>query len=524
MKKITVFLFILFYVAISASAQSSREDLKEFQKFTQFYNYLTSTYIDTLNTSEIVEDAIKQILSELDPHSAYISAEEMKNVEESFGANFEGIGVEFNILRDTVFIVNTIVGGPAEKVGILPNDRIVTIEGDGIVGIKNTDVPKLLKGPRGTSVEVGIVRRGIDSVMTFRIVRDKIPINTIDASYRIDDSIGYIKMNRFAASTDSELSESLRSMEGITSLILDLRGNGGGFMDQAVEVSNHFLERGSLVVWMEGRAVNRQDLLARKNPQFLHGKLIILVDEFSASSSEIVAGAIQDWDRGLIIGRRTFGKGTIQRQFVMVDGSAVRITIARYHTPSGRVIQRPYERGDNQNYYADFRRRLYSYEEEVQTDSMEFYTLRSRRVVYGGGGITPDITVQRDTTYFSDYRALLIRNGIINQFTINYIDNNREQLLGKYADFESFERNFIVDEQMTDELIEFGKSRGISYDQSGFEKSGSEIKIQIKALIAQKLWNMDEYYRMINKYLDPEFSKAVEVLRNWDRYSDGIFS
>jgi len=523
MKKITIFLFAVCVCILPVSAQASKEDMKELQKFSQFYNYLTNAYIDTLNSSELVEAAIRNMLSELDPHSAYVSAEEMKSVEENFEANFEGIGIEFNILRDTIFILNTIVGGPAEQVGILPNDRIVNIDGINAVGMKNTEVPKLVRGPRGTSVEVGITRRGVDSILSFRIVRDKIPINTIDANYRVNDSIGYIKINRFAATTVNELIESLNDLEGVTSIILDLRGNGGGFMDQGIEVSNQFLERGSLIVWMEGRAVKRQDFVAKKNPKYPTGKLIILVDEFSASSSEIVAGAVQDWDRGLIIGRRTFGKGTIQRQFTLVDGSAARITIARYHTPTGRVIQRPYEQGNRQNYYANFSRRIISGEDIEQNDSIPYYTLRSSRIVYGGGGITPDIFVARDTTYFSDYRALLIRNGILNEYTVNYIDLNRNTILSRYPDFDDFEKNFVVDDTMTEELIESGKNRGISYDSYGFTKSGNEIKTQIKAMIAQRLWNSNEYYKITNKYLDPEFSKAVEVLENWSRYGEGIY-
>lgn len=512
-----------FFVLYSSAAQSN-QDFKDLQKFTQFYNYLTRTYIDTVNTSVLVENGIKEMLKELDPHSAYVTAEEMKGVNESFGANFEGIGIEFNVFNDTVIVVNTIAGGPSEKVGLLPNDRIVAVGDSNIVGIKQMEVPKLLKGPKGTVVDISVARRGVPDILKFRIVRDAIPLNTVDAVYKVDDKTGYIKLNRFAASTDKEIKDGIRSLGSIEALILDLRGNSGGFMDTAVDVSGNFLKRGSLVVSMEGRSISPQTFNSKGFPLFEKGKLIILVDEFSASSSEIVAGAIQDWDRGLIIGRPTFGKGTVQRQFPLVDGSAVRITMARYHTPSGRVIQRPYEKGKSEEYYLDFANRFNTDSIPVSyPDSLKYSTLRSHRTVYGGGGITPDITVPRDTSYYSDYRSALIRNGVVGEFAIGYLDNNRGILLAEYPDFESFDSRFEISEQIISDLVALGEKRGVTYDETGMSRSRGEISMLLKALVAQRLWGVAEYYRVINKSADEAFSKALEVLGDWDKYGTGIF-
>ena len=343
MKRIVIFTALLWY-GFAVAAQN-REDFRNMEKLNQFVRYLTGTYVDTLDTGEVVEETIREMLSQLDPHSAYVSAEEMKEVKESFNANFEGIGIEFNVLNDSVIVVNTIPGGPSEKVGLLPNDRIVAVNDSSIVGIKQLQVPKILRGPKGTAIDVEVVRHGVPGKLNFRIVRDKIPITTVDAAYKTDDGTAYVKINRFAATTNKELQEAMSKLWPFDALILDLRGNGGGYLEQAVLVSNNFLDKGAIVVSTEGRVMPSEQLRAQNQPTFPKGKLIVLVDEFSASASEIVAGAVQDWDRGLVIGRRTFGKGLVQRQFPLIDGSAVRITVARYHTPSGRVIQRPYERG-----------------------------------------------------------------------------------------------------------------------------------------------------------------------------------
>jgi carboxyl-terminal processing protease len=446
----------------------------------------------------------------------------MQEVEESFNANFEGIGIEFIVLKDTVIVVNTIPGGPSERVGLLPNDRIVAAGDSTLVGVKQTDVPKILRGPKGTIIPVEVVRQGVPERLKFRIERDKIPIHTLDAAYKVDDRTGYVKLNRFAATTNDELQQALTAMGKIDALILDLRGNGGGYLDQAVLVSNTFLPRGSVVVSMEGRAVPSETLKAPNAPSFGKGKLIVLVDEFSASASEIVAGAVQDWDRGLILGRPTFGKGLVQRQYPLTDGSAVRITVARYHTPSGRVIQRPYEKGKTEEYYLQFSQRFTSDSLEALPDSLKYKTLRGGRTVYGGGGITPDILVTRDTVGYTDYWAKLRNQSVISEYVIDYMDKNRTRLQRLYPSFEAFDAGFSVDAVMLDDLVALGTERGVEYDAEEMEESRGLIALQLKAQIAQRLWTTTEYYRIINPGMDEFFAQALKVLADWDTSGRGI--
>ena len=495
---------------------------KAIQKLMQFTNYLSGSYVDTLNMGSLVDDAIEEMLSQLDPHSAYVSAEDMKDVQESFDANFEGIGIEFNVLNDTIIVVNTIPGGPSEKVGLMPNDRIVMVADTSVVGTKQLQVPKILRGPKGTIIEVGVRRSGISELLKFRIERDRIPIHTVDASYKVNAGTGYVRVNRFAATTNQELQDAIVGMGAIDALILDLRGNGGGYLDQAVYVANTFLPKGSLVVSTEGRVAPSERLEAPRNPSFGRGKVVVLVDEFSASASEIVSGAVQDWDRGLVIGRPTFGKGLVQKQFPLIDGSAVRITIARYHTPTGRVIQRPYENGKTEEYYLSFSERFTADSLETFPDSLKYLTLRSKRTVYGGGGITPDILVKRDTTTYSDYWSKLRSRGVINEYVIDYMDKNRSGLERQYPNFEVFEAGFTVTPAMYNDLIALGEKREVSYVETDIEKSKENIGIQLKALIAQKMWTMTEYFRVVNRESDEFFAKAMEVIGDWDTYSTGI--
>lgn len=520
MKRFFAVLFLS--AAVYGASAQVPPDVKDMQKLTQFMHYLNGTYVDTLNMPNLVETAITGVLSKLDPHSAYVSKEEMKEVSESFNANFDGIGIEFNVLNDTIIVVNTIPGGPSEKVGLMPNDRIVMVDDSLVVGIKQLQVPKILRGPKGTAIDVTVVRHGTPEKLNFHIVRDKIPIYTVDAAYKVNDRTGYVKINRFAATTNQELQDAMAKMGKIDGLILDLRGNGGGYLDQAVYVANNFLKQGALVVSTEGRVMPPERLEATDVPTFPKGKLIVLVDEFSASASEIVAGAVQDWDRGLVIGRRTFGKGLVQRQFPLLDGSAVRITVARYHTPSGRVIQRPYEKGKSDKYYEDFSNRFTTDSVAALPDSLKYKTLHSGRTVYGGGGITPDLIVKRDTSSYSDYWSNLVRRGVINEYAIDYIDKNRKSLEERYADFEGFNKGFEVSDQMITDLVDLGKKRGVEYVETDMEKSGSEIRMQIKALVAQKLWTMTEYFRVINNDSDAVFKKALDVMEHWNNYAQGV--
>ena len=440
MRRLFVILATLFVLPLAAQ---NEDDARQFQKLAQVFRYLSGLYVDEVEMKPVVEGAITGMLEELDPHSAYIGAEEMKGVQESFDGEFSGIGVEFNVLRDTVIVVNTIAGGPAERVGVRANDRIVRIDTLDAVGMSRTDVPKHLRGKTGTKVGIDVVRHGTPGRLHFVIVRDKIPLNTVDASYLAGEGIGYIKVNRFGRTTMDEFTEAYRKLGRPEGLILDLRGNGGGLLEQAIGMAGFFLPRGAVIVSTEGRAVPASSFRAQTNGEDLKGRLVVLIDESSASASEIVAGAVQDWDRGVVVGRPSFGKGLVQRQIGLSDGSAVRITVARYHTPSGRVIQRPYEKGKRREYYLDHLRRY----DDAARDSLDaaapaYRTLRTGRTVYGGGGIRPDILVEADTAGFSNYYGELIRRGIVADFVGDWLDGSRDSLSRRYASFEAFDAGY----------------------------------------------------------------------------------
>lgn len=513
MRIVVLFLAALFALPLAAQEAGSAQQLR---KLMQVYRYLDGMYVDEVEMGPLVESAITGMLEELDPHSAYIGAEEMKGVQESFDGEFSGIGIEFNVLRDTVIVVNTIVGGPAERVGVMPNDRIVRIDTLDAVGFKQTDVPKYLRGKTGTRVEIEVVRQGEPELLHFVIVRDKIPLNTVDAAYMAAEGVGYIKVNRFGRTTMAEFREAYDKLGKPGSLILDLRGNGGGLLEQAVEMAGFFLPRGALVVSTEGRAVPPMSLRNPHNGVDPDGRLAVLIDENSASASEIVAGAVQDWDRGVVVGRPSFGKGLVQRQIGLGDGSAVRITVARYHTPSGRVIQRPYEKGNRREYYLDHLRR---YDDAVR-DSLdagapEYRTLRTGRTVYGGGGIRPDVMVEADTAGFSTYYANLIRRGVVNEYIISYMDRERNGLERAYPDFAAFDAGFDVGEEMLTGLTALGAERGVEFDQAGFDASQELMRVQLKALVAQRLFDTGAFYRVMNPAQNGAYQRAVEILSNW---------
>ena len=439
---------ILATLSVLPLAAQNEDDARQFQKLAQVFRYLSGLYVDEVEMKPVVEGAITGMLEELDPHSAYIGAEEMKGVQESFDGEFSGIGVEFNVLRDTVIVVNTIAGGPAERVGVRANDRIVRIDTLDAVGMSRTDVPKHLRGKTGTKVGIDVVRHGTPGRLHFVIVRDKIPLNTVDASYLAGEGIGYIKVNRFGRTTMDEFTEAYRKLGRPEGLILDLRGNGGGLLEQAIGMAGFFLPRGAVIVSTEGRAVPASSFRAQTNGEDLKGRLVVLIDESSASASEIVAGAVQDWDRGVVVGRPSFGKGLVQRQIGLSDGSAVRITVARYHTPSGRVIQRPYEKGKRREYYLDHLRRY----NDAARDSLDaaapaYRTLRTGRTVYGGGGIRPDILVEADTAGFSNYYGELIRRGIVADFVGDWLDGSRDSLSRRYASFEAFDAGYTPSDE-----------------------------------------------------------------------------
>lgn len=478
-------------------------------------------YVDTVNEKKLTEDAIRTILKDLDPHSAYIPAEDLKDANEPLVGNFDGIGIQFNILDDTIFVTNTISGGPSEKVGIQAGDRIVKIDNENVAGIKikNNDVLKKLRGPKGTKVTVSMARHDEPALLDFVITRDKIPLFSVDASYMAAPEIGYIKISRFADTTVEEFKVALSKLkaQGIKNLILDLSDNGGGYLNRAIELADEFLGDKKRVVFTEGVHQPKQESYATPSGGWEKGKLVVMIDEYSASASEIVSGALQDWDRALVVGRRSFGKGLVQKPFNLPDGSVVRLTVARYYTPSGRCIQKSYEKGD-EDYEKDIYNRsqhgeLYSADSIHFSDSLKYFT-NSKRIVYGGGGIMPDVFVPLDTNLFSTYYRDLQRKGILNEFTLSFVDQNRNKLNSKFPDVATLRKNFNVeDNDFLTKFFAFAEKKDVKKDEQGWKTSEVLIKTQLKALVARDLFNVEAYFQVINE-INNVFNKAVESIQN----------
>jgi len=469
-------------------------------------------YVDSVDESKLVEDAIRGMLEKLDPHSTYSTPKEVKEMNEPLQGNFEGIGVQFNMVEDTLLVIQTVSGGPSEKMGILAGDRIVTVNDTAIAGVKMSkeEIMKRLRGPKGTKVLLGVVRPGISDRLTFTITRDKIPVNSIDATYMIRPGVGYIRIGNFGMTTPREFTNSLKQLlsEGMQTLVLDLQENGGGYLQAAVEVANELLSRGSLIVYTEGRRVDRNDYTARGGGLFTEGKVIVLVDSYTASAAEIVSGAVQDHDRGIIVGRRTFGKGLVQRPIDLPDGSMIRLTIAHYYTPSGRCIQKPYEKGKKLDYAMDVNNRLKSGElmsaDSVHfSDSLKYYTLREHRVVYGGGGIMPDEFVPLDTTKYTRFhRELAAKSILINQ-NLRYVDGHRKELHKQYPTFAEFQEQYTVPKKVIDNILAEGKKQKITpKDDAELQLTLPLLRQQLKALIARDLWSMNEYFAVMNEQSD----------------------
>lgn len=481
---------------------------------------ISRLYVDEVNEEELVEKAIISMLEELDPHSTYTNAEEARKMNEPLEGEFEGIGIQFQMMEDTLLVVQPVSGGPSEKVGILAGDRITAVEDTLIAGVKMSteEIMSRLRGPKGSVVKLTIIRRDIDEPLTFDVKRDKIPIYSLDASYMIAPTIGYIRLNKFGANTIEEFQAALSKLQGqgMKDLILDLQGNGGGYLNAAIDLANEFLPQKSLIVYTEGKASKRSEFVAKGNGNFLKGKLVVLVDEYSASASEIVSGAIQDWDRGTIVGRRTFGKGLVQRPIDLPDGSMIRLTIARYYTPSGRCIQKPYVKGEEEDYDNDLAKRL-EHGELMHADSIHlpdslmFKTKRLGRTVYGGGGIMPDYFVPIDTTLYSDYHRDLVAKGVVIKTTLNYIEKNRKALTKNYRKFDDFNRKFEVSNELLDELRKEGEKSGVAFNETEYNTSLPRIKAQLKALIARDIWEMSEYYQVMNQ-TDNVVQQALKII------------
>lgn len=481
---------------------------------------ITNFYVDSVNEQKLVEDGIRGMLEKLDPHSTYTDAKETKAMNEPLQGDFEGIGVQFNMIEDTLVVIQPIVNGPSQKVGILSGDRIVSVNDSTIAGVKmpRIDIMKMLRGKKGTKVKLGIVRRGVSNILTFVVTRDKIPVHTLNAAYMIRPGVGYICLESFGMKTHEEFMDAVRGLEkqGMKSLILDLQDNGGGYLQAAVQIANEFLKDNEMIVYTEGRNVRRQNYKAIGNGRLQKMRVYVLVNEFTASAAEIVTGAIQDNDRGTVVGRRTFGKGLVQRPFDFPDGSMMRLTIAHYYTPSGRCIQKPYKKGDLKDYEMDLEKRLKHGEltnpDSIHFDtSQKFYTLRNHRVVYGGGGIMPDYFVPLDTTKYTKYHRLLAAKNIIMNAYLKYVDANRTTLKDLYKSFDTFNKNYVVPQSLLDTIIAEGKKEKVEpKDKAELTATMPYIKVQLKALVARDLWDMNEYYRVWNEQSDI-VNKAVKL-------------
>ena len=504
----------------TASAQSNTHEATK--KFSTLLNMLDRLYVDSINADELVETAIEKMLEELDPHSIYFSEEDLKASNEPLDGSFEGVGIQFNIFKDTIMVVTPIAGGPSERLGIMSGDRIVKVDEEPTagVGITNKDVIRLLKGPKGTTVKCYIKRDGEKDLLEFDIVRDKIPIYSVVASHMIDDEIGYIKINRFAKTTMEELRSALYDLnaKGMQDLILDLQGNGGGMLRTAINMSDEFLSGDKLIVYTEGRAFPREDTHASYKGLFEKGRLVVLMDGGSASASEIVAGAIQDWDRGLIVGRRSFGKGLVQRPINLGDGSAVRMTVQKYFTPSGRCIQKPYDEGVEAYRNDPITRfengELHSLDSLKLPDSLKYTTNIKNRTVYGGGGIIPDIFVPIDTTSNSESFRKTLNKGLMNKYAHEYVDSKRATLSKKYPTEEDFINNYTLSEREVADFIAFVyEDSEIEITDEDWAVSGDAIKIRITAFIGRNLFEPSTFYRVIGG-LNETLQEAIEILKD----------
>ena len=512
-------------LALPACAQRDYGDIEieQIKKLQMAQVAITSLYVDSVDQGKLAEDAINGMLSKLDPHSSYTNAKETKKLNEPLSGNFEGIGVSFNMVKDTLLVLQVIGKGPSEKAGIQAGDRIIAVNGTAIAGVKmdRDSIMQRLRGPKGTVANLEVVRRGAKEVLRFRVVRDKIPVNTLDAGYMITPTTGYIHLDSFGSTSGQEMHDKIKELQaqGMKDLILDLGLNGGGYLNAAQEVASEFLPEGAMVVYTDGRRAPRQELRAEGGGLMqTEGRVVVLVDEFTASAAEIVSGAVQDHDRGTVIGRRTFGKGLVQRPIDLPDGSMIRLTVAHYYTPSGRCIQKPYVKGEKEEYNRDLETR-YDHGELTCLDSIHldsakvYHTLVKGRTVYGGGGIMPDIFVPLDTTAYTPYYRALRRNNLINEHTLRFVDENRKSLKRKYRKFDDFAAEFEVPQALLDSIMAEGERlKVVAKDDKEKESTLDDLRFTLKCTIAYDLWDRNEYYRLLNERNDI-VKRALQFLK-----------
>lgn len=511
-------LIAVFGIALSQTQQS-------IHKLRMAQAAISQLYVDSVDDDRLVEDAIRGMLKELDPHSSYSNPEETRELNEPLQGNFSGIGITFNMASDTLYVIQTVAGGPSERVGILAGDRIIAVNDTAIAGVKmkNSDVMKRLRGPKDTEVEVTVLRSA--DTIPFRITRADIPIHSVDAAYMADSHTGYVRLNKFAADTSEEFRQAVKELKekGMTDLILDLTDNGGGYLNAAVEILGEILDRGSLAVYTEGLNSPRYDhwaIPSRHEPLFGSGRLVVMLNQYSASASEITAGAVQDWDRGLTVGRRSFGKGLVQRPIPFPDGSMIRLTVAHYHTPSGRDIQKPYEKGHIDEYQKDIIDRLNNGElmhaDSIKyVDSLKVKTLRLGRTIYGGGGISPDRFVALDTTQYTRYYRNVMAKGLINRYVISYVDANRKTLKKEYPDDKEYIDRFEVTPEMLRNLKQMADSDKVEFNEEEFQRSSPLFSMIIKALIGRDVYDNATYFKVYNSY-DPIFKEALDLINSDD--------
>ena len=521
MKRFYFSLFLTLFCLLPVQGQNRDRMLRHADKIARALYFIDRNYVDTLDMDMAVDAMMEGLFNRLDPHSMYIPRERMNELNEPLDGSFEGVGIEYSMVFDTLTIQSVVTGGPAESVGLRPGDKIVAIDGVNMAGVGKTtkDIQGGLRGPKGSIVNVTVLRGGV--FQEFRIRRDTIPIESIDAAYCPESGIVYVKLGRFALNSVEEFVEALRdnAKKRPRGIIVDLRGNGGGFVHVAVEIANIFLEKGQTIVRTEGPGID-EETYAFGGGFYREGALVVLVDESSASASEIMAGALQDWDRAVIVGRRTFGKGLVQRQYDLPDGSGIRLTVARYHTPSGRMVQSPYRPGERDEYYRQAQIRYdrgewFSRDSIDLPDSLIFRTLKLGRTIYGGGGIMPDIFVPYDTVGHNGYMRKVIGEGLLTEYAYDYIDKHRQEL--QATDFNKFMSTYAkMEPSVLDGLVKYCSGRGIEPAEGELEACSGILKTRLKAMMARVPFGMTGYWRVINLEEDPEFRIAMDVVRNWD--------